>query len=333
MHHLLSAQIRHGGLSLMDIAARLGYVIHNRYDIVHAFEPRPATVWPALMARKIWGSPYVAECADLWGPDGIGAIRGPLSRATLGRFDHWMEKFVWGHADGVAALTTYMRNRVHGTGLPEDRIRVVFVGADFEHIVPLPQPQARLTHGVPLDADVVAHTGFTHYDARLLADMFVELVRVNPKAFLLMSGGRLAEVEARLAEAGLQHFTRHVGFVPREQMSSVLACCDVVALPYSRRPINLGRFPIRFGDCLAAGKPLVTNPTGDLGDIVQQEGVGLVAPEEPLAYAGVVQSLLANKPLQIQMGQRARALAETKFSWRVIAEQMHGLYQELLRRG
>jgi hypothetical protein len=58
MPDLLPARIRHDGLSLMDIAARLGYGARQRYDLVHAFEPRPATVWPALVARKIWGSPY-----------------------------------------------------------------------------------------------------------------------------------------------------------------------------------------------------------------------------------------------------------------------------------
>jgi len=333
MPDILPARIRNGGLSAMDLLGRAGHVLRVRYDLVHAFEPRPTTVWPALIARRRWAVPYIAECDDLWGWEGIAGIRSPLSRATLGRFDAAMESYVLSHADGIAAPSTDLVRRARRGGLPEDRIRLVPVGADFENIVPLPKEEMRARYGVPAAAEVVVHAGSTHYDAGLLAELFVALAGLNPAAFLLMAGGRLPSVERRLNLAGLHGRWKHVGFVPYERLGEVLACGDVALLPYSDRPLNRGRFPSRFGDYLASGRPIVTNPTGDAGRIVQEEGVGLSALEDPPAFAAAVQSLLTNHELQAEMGRRARRLAETRFAWRVIAHQLDDLFRHVLALG
>jgi len=330
MPDLLPARIRNGGLSIMDLAGRAGHVARVRYDLVHAFEPRPTTVWPALLARRRWGCPYVAECDDLWGREGIAGIRGPVWRASLGRFDDAMERFVWSHADGIAAPSTDLVRRAQRGGLPHDRIRLVPVGADFEGIVPMPKVEMRSRYGVPAQAAVVVHAGSTHYDAGLLAEVFVALAGLHPDAYLLMAGGRLPSVERRLTRAGLQGRWKHVGFLPIEKLGEVLACGDVALMPYSDRPINRGRFPSRFGDYLAAGRPIATNPTGDAGRIVQEEGVGLAFPEDPQAFAAGVCSLLEDHPKHEAMGRRARQLAETRYSWREMAQRMDELFRIVL---
>ena len=330
MPDILPARLRGGGLSPMDLAGRARHVLQVRYDIVHAFEPRPATVGPALLSRRRWGSAYVAECDDLWGAEGIAATRPLAWRATLGRFDDAMEHFVWKQADAASAPTTELVNRIRRAGLPEDRIALVSVGADFEQIRPLPKGPMRSELGVPSEADVVVHVGSTDYDQALLAETFLALARLNPGAFLLMSGGRLPAVERRLAQAGLHGRWRHMGFVPFDQVERVLACADVALMPYSDRPLNRGRFPGRFGDYLASGRPIVTNPTGDAGRIVVEEGVGLAAPEEPAAFASVVQTLLRDPRRREEMGKRARRLAETRYSWRVMAEKLDALFRSVL---
>jgi glycosyltransferase involved in cell wall biosynthesis len=333
MPDLLPARLRNGGLSPIDLACRAQHVLRVRYDLVYASGPRPATVWPALIARRRWDSPYVAGCDDLWGWEGIAEIRRGASRLTLGRLDAAMERFVWSHADAIATPSTDLLRRMRQGGLPRERIQLVGVGADFERIQPLPKADMRRLHGVPAAAHVVVHAGSSDYDADLLSELFVALARLDPDAFLLMVGARLPSVERRLTEAQLQGRWKNVGFIPMEHLGKALACGDVALLPYSDRPLNRGRFPSRFGDYLASGRPMVINPTGDAGRIVHEERVGLTAPEGPTGFATVVHGLLSDPGLQEEMGRRARRLAETRYAWRAMAEQLDVLFRQVLARG
>lgn len=331
MPDVFPERIRHGGLSPVDLLGRILHVSRTPYDIIHGFEPRPCTTVPAFLARWLRHAPFVADWCDLWGMEGIAGLRGPLARATLGRFDHMWERYTRLRADMVIANNSELVRRGQVMGLPPDRIQLVWVGANSDIITPLPQEAMRAKYGLPTDAQIIVHTGFTVYDARLLAETFVALARRNQRAMMLMAGGVLPHVDEIVAEAGFADRMRHVGFVPYETQAEILACGDVMVVPYTNRLINVARFPIRFGDYLAAGRPIVTNATGDMGEIVKGEDVGLLAPEDPDAFANVIQTLMDNAPLREEMGRRARQLAETRFSWRMMAERVDGVYQMLLR--
>jgi glycosyltransferase involved in cell wall biosynthesis len=94
--------------------------------------------------------------------------------------------------------------------------------------------------------------------------------------------------------------------------------------------VNAARFPNRFGDYLAAGRPIATNPTGDVGEIVEREQVGIVAPDEPRAFADAVLRLLDDPSASEAMGRRSRGLAETRYSWKALVEPLAGFYQGLV---
>ena len=100
-------------------------------------------------------------------------------------------------------------------------------------------------------------------------------------------------------------------------------------LPLSDRPVNSARFPNRFGNYLAAGRPIATNPTGDVGEVVEREQVGIVAPDEPGAFADAVLRLLDDLPTCGAMGRRARDLAETRYSWPAAVEPAYLMYRWL----
>ena len=144
-----------------------------------------------------------------------------------------------------------------------------------------------------------------------------------------MSGRRFSLVEERAAAVGAGHRVVHVGVVPYGELGSVMACGDVMVVPYTAQPHNEARFPNRAGDYLAAGRPIATNPTGDLGRLVEAERVGIVAPQVPEAFARAILDLLHRPELRDEMGTRARALAETTLSWRAVAASVGELYDEL----
>ncbi len=326
----LPERLRHGGLSPFDLLGRTIHALRERYDLVHCFNHRPGASIPALLAQRRWHIPLVYDWADLWGRGGIADMRSALSRQTLGRLDAYAERRLAHLADAVTVISSDLGAYAREVGVPAGRIHTLPVGADVESIRPMPKAAVREKYQLPPDAPIVVHIGFAPYDADLLAGTFVSLARLHPAVILLTSGRLPASVVESLEREGLRHHLRDLGVVPHERLGEVLACGDVMILPYSNTSINRHRYPNRLGDYLAAGRPVVTNPTGDVGDLVIREGLGLVAEEDPERFAGAIRSLLEQPVLCEEMGRRARALAEGPLSWRAMAGRLDAIYRVLV---
>jgi glycosyltransferase involved in cell wall biosynthesis len=326
---VLPYRFRNGGLSPMDVAARAAHVLRERYDIVHTFEPRPSATVPALIASRRNGTVFVADWADLWGPEGMAAIWPAPQRVTLGAFDGVWQSYTRRRADAVTVISSDLEQRALDLGVPAARIRRVPIGANDDLFHPTAPAEARTRLGIPDDALVLVHTGFAPFDGWLLARTFAHVARAEPRTWLLMSGRRFPEVDRAAAAAGASDRVLHLGVVAYEQLGSVMACGDLMVVPYAPSPHNEARYPNRAGDYLAAGRPIATNPTGDLGRLVADERVGVVAPVEPEHFARAILDLLARPEERAEMGRRGRALAETTLSWRHAAAGVGELYDEL----
>ena len=326
---VLPYRFRNGGLSPLDLAGRLFHVLRERYDVVHTFEPRPSATFPGLLAHKRGETVFVADWADLWGPEGMAATWPTPQRVTLGAFDGFVQSYTRRHADAVTVISSDLERRAVAFGIPPERIRRIAVGANDDLFRPQPAAEARARFGIPVDALVLVHTGFAPFDDWLLAHTFAEIAAVEPRAHLLMSGRRFPLIEERAAAVGAANRVVHVGAVPYRELGTVMACGDVMVIPYTAMPHNEARFPNRMGDYLAAGRPIATNPTGDLGRFVASEQVGVVAPQTPEAFARAILDLLRKPAVRDEMGSRARTLAETTLSWRALAARVGDLYDEL----
>lgn len=326
---ILPYRFRNGGLSPIDLAGRLLHVLRERYDVVHTFEPRPCATVPGLFAQQRGKTVWVADWADLWGPDGMAATWPRPQRVTLGAFDGIAQSYTRRRADAVTVISSDLERRAEALGIPPERIRRIAVGANDDLFRPQAAAEARARFGIPGDALVLVHTGFAPFDDWLLADTFASIAASEPRAHLLMSGRRFPLVEERAAAAGAAHRVVHAGVVPYHELGSVMACGDVMVVPYTAVPHNEARFPNRVGDYLAAGRPIATNPTGDLGRLIARERIGIVAPATPEAFARAILDLLRQPDLRDEMGRRARTLAETTLSWRAVAASVGDLYDEL----
>jgi glycosyltransferase involved in cell wall biosynthesis len=74
----------------------------------------------------------------------------------------------------------------------------------------------------------------------------------------------------------------------------------------------------------------VTNATGDLGDLIVQENVGLAVADTPQAFARAIKQLFEDPELAAELGQRGRALAESKLDWRFLAADLDRFYEQIV---
>jgi glycosyltransferase involved in cell wall biosynthesis len=326
----LPARARESGLSPFGLVNRIGHLLRDRCDLVHCFDHRPAVSLPALLLARRRRIPCIFDWADLWGFDGIAAERGLVSRVLLGTVDDLLENRVRRRADSLTVINTALRDRAKERFTVP--IHLLPVGANSDLIKPLPKKKMRRRFGLPEEAPIAVHTGLAPYDMRYLAEAFVELARRHPGALLVMAGRPFPILESIVAAAGFSDQLVRLGMLDRSTLVEAMACADVLLLPYTNRSVNVHRYPNKLGDYLSAGRPIVTNPTGDLGRLVAQERVGLVAPDTPEAFALAVKQLFDEPELADELGERGRQLAESKLDWGFLAAGLEGFYYETLAR-
>ncbi|MCJ7512016.1 MAG: glycosyltransferase [Anaerolineales bacterium] len=328
MSDIFPARARNGGLSPIDSLGRAIWVWRRRFDIVHAFDHRPAVSFPSLVG-KARGAILISDWADLWGHGGIAEEREGAGR-LLGMLDDFWERRFRQWADGATVITSHLGRRLDAMGMPARRRLLLPPGANIDLIHPLDRAEARRWCGLPVDARIVVFTGFAPYDAELLGEVVWRILEGEPAATVVATGRMPEAMGIALRQRGLAGRLRDLGVVPFADLEKVLACADVLLLPYADKEVNRGRFPNRFGDYLASGRVVVTNRTGDLGDMVEANRIAVLAPEEPEKFAREVVDLLNDPARCEEYAVRARRFAEEVLSWRMLARRVEQFYIEAL---
>ena len=112
-----------------------------------------------------------------------------------------------------------------------------------------------------------------------------------------------------------------------------LTCADLFLLPFADKVYNRGRWPCKIGDYLASGRPVVSNPVGEVRELMQKHEVGVLTDFTPDAFAaGIVEVL--NHPEQAKsMSDTARHVAETDLAWNGIIDELEKAYEFAIEHG
>ncbi|HEX7501949.1 MAG TPA: glycosyltransferase [Acidobacteriota bacterium] len=324
MPSLAPRRVRNGGFSIFDAIARYRQLQIETYDIVHAFDHRPACAYPAWLQKR---APFISDWADLWGTGGLAETR-PIWESPLAFFDRKSEKWLHRKAMAITAISHRLLQISRDLGYDHEHLLHLGVGANHRDIVPLPPGVARERLQLAPGRPVLVHIGFVGNDRDFTQAAISHLKRLVPDVLVLCSGGS--------AEALASHFpatvVRSFGILPYEALSTILSAADVALLPMTVSTLNQARLPNRFGDYLPAGKAVACSEVGDLPAIIRAEQIGIVTAATPEAFAAGVASLLADKPRCLEYGRRARVLAEGRCSWAALAEKLEAFYYRLAGR-
>ena len=136
------------------------------------------------------------------------------------------------------------------------------------------------------------------------------------------SGGKRPELESLARSYGLTNVVFSDLVADKEEVARLVAGCDVCLTIYRAAKEHTWS-PNKMFDSLAAGKPVLINVPGWLGETVEQNQCGRsLDPYRPEALADAMQELADHPDLCRQMGQNARALAEREFDRRILADRL-----------
>jgi len=308
--------------------ARALWLLPHHYDVVHAFECRPAVLLPALAAANRPPARLVTDWCDWFGAGGSVEERpGRLTRAVLRPVETFFEERFRRLAAGTTVICTTLRAKARALGVPEERILDLRDGADVDAIRPGDRAAARAALGLPPAAPIVGYVGqIFPRDARLMADAFAALRAARPDARLLLIGHVNQAVERLLVDpAGVLRS----GPVPYDTLGRYLAACDICWLPLRDSGANRGRWPLKLNDYMAAGRATAATAVGDVAAVLTHYPVGLLARDEPADLARAALALLDDAPRRAAMERAARRAAETAFDWRLRAADLESFYRAL----
>jgi glycosyltransferase involved in cell wall biosynthesis len=146
-----------------------------------------------------------------------------------------------------------------------------------------------------------------------------------------MVGNRIVPRSLEPSYERIRNSLIQVGSVPFSAITSYLRSADVLYFPMDPTVVNdYYRWPIRFCDYLASGRPIVSNAIGAVRRVMTEEDCAIVTKSNPKEIAKGILRVLQNKSLADKIGARAKETAE-KYSTARIARRAEETYRSIFR--
>jgi glycosyltransferase involved in cell wall biosynthesis len=300
-----------------EVKALRGLVESSRPEVLHTHGYRP-DVLHAGAARRL-GVPAVTTLHGFTGGGWKNRLYERLQLRSVRR------------CDAVIAVSRPMSERLSGEGVAGERIHVIPNAWSALGEV-LEGAEAREVLGVSPGAFHVGWVGRLSHEKG--ADVFVEALRQDVlgdiadlpqlEVSVIGDGPRRAELEhAGPGHAGVERIRFH-GALP--DAGKLFRSFDLLVL--SSRTEGT---PIVLFEAMSAGVPIVATTVGGVPDVLGPEDAILVPPEDPVALADAIRSIMSDPA-----GARARALhalerVEKDFSPGPWLDRHEALYDALLR--
>jgi len=217
------------------------------------------------------------------------------------------------------------QDRLVGEGVaPASRTRII-AGSGIDVAVYSLQPQPSGIPVVVLPARMLWDKGVGEF-----VEAARRLKRNGVRARFILVGRRDEHNPAAIPEIRLKEWVKEEvveWWGHREDMPAVYAAAMLVVLPSYREGL-----PKVLLEAAACGKAMVATNVPGCRDIVRDRFNGLlVAPKDSVALAEAIDELLSDHQIREVMGQRSRTRVMAEWSGPRIAEQVLGLYQDMVK--
>jgi glycosyltransferase involved in cell wall biosynthesis len=299
--------VGHGrGHPVHPLAPQLPWALDGA-DVVHTHHTRSAPSRLAAVAARLRGQRLVTTDHGLGGGGWLGLLPALFDRfLTVSRFS-------------ASVL-----------GVPAERTRVVYGGADPQRFTPEPEASR---DGVLYVGRLTPHKGIDR------------LIRALPDGARLTVAGTGGH-DARPPERDYPDLCRRLardravvfpGAVSDTDLPALHRSAAVFVLPtvkddcYGRHFAISELLGLSVLEAMASGTPVVASRLDGLPEIVRDGETGfLVRPGDVGELRDRVAQLLADRALAARMGRRARDLVLEEFTWAACAQRCLAAYRELL---
>lgn len=315
------------GYGAIGIPYRILYALDGRFDIVHSFDHKPNVLLPAILRTKLTNTPLVADWSDWWGATADGSGLQERKAKAVIRLETSMEAFIHREADWVTTISTGLMARAVSLGIPAERVAWIPSGSPSDVILPIDSVKAKENLGIPPSTFLLTHVGMGEERAvSSILPAISKLRRRRPQVRLGIIGP--ARIPDAFAARDVRENLVLFGRIPFDKLHLYLGASDAFVLPLQDTVVDQTRWPNKFGDYIAAARPVLCRGVGDVPAFIREEECGIVW-NDSAELEDAVDRLIFDPGRASEMGERARQLAEGRLSWARIASQFSEIYSHL----
>jgi len=316
----------------------------DRIDIVHA---HATSGFAYALLKRIMKKPYVIHVHGT-----TAGVKNSLKRFLLGiprnslerKFWNWLslkrQEFMWKKADVLIAVSRNIVDElVCFYHVSRDKVKLVHNGVDTNFFKPVSydfKMEARVKLGISGDPVIlyVGHLGIRK-GLQFLIRAVPKIVERFPLAKFVLLGGTPSFLGKRdyrqvwselTGKLGVSKNIVFAGEVRHRNVREYYAAADVFVFPTLYEGLAKALL-----EAMACGLPVVATNTGGNPDVITDGNNGLlVEPGDVEGLASALTSLLLSPRLAKKLGKNARDTVKKHFTWRIAAEKIMGVYEELL---
>lgn len=311
-----------------DILRRIFYLHNQQWDIVHAWDCRPAVILPALYARQqslsVNGKLIIDWC-DWWGRGGTQTERsGRLTKLFYGPIETFFEEKFRTHADGNTVISKALYQRSLSLGVRPDKMIILPQGCVCGDQEILKRENARRHLGLSFVNPVILNVGaLTSSEARLFFDTVQLLFQEHPDCRVVMIGNHNTQVPEILKKN--ERFIE-TGYIPESTLKMYMAACDALLITLADTIASRGRWPSKANPFLASGRAVAITRVGDLAELLEREDAALVTDCNPSDIVKKLLQMFNDPSLKQKFENRGRHVAYNILAWPLIVKKLNNFY-------
>jgi len=284
----------------------------RRVELVHANEPHAlSAAWLARAHRVV---PVVVS----------RRIALPISRGFISMARYRA-------AARIIAVSNFVRQSVIESGLPADRVSVIYDGVQIPPEISATQREsARSQFGIPNQTVCIGNVAafVPEKGHALLLESFAKLRAQFPQCTLLLRG-KGPELPKLQALARQLQIARAIKFLPAScDIETVFAAIDIFAFPSHEEPLGSALLA-----AMAHALPVVAIAGGGVSEVVQDGQSGLLVKAlDSENFVSALARLIANPEEATGLGGAAREAILKRFSANRMVEETLRLYEVLVTR-
>jgi glycosyltransferase involved in cell wall biosynthesis len=250
--------------------------------------------------------------------------------------DRSIQSMVYKSARAIIVHSLYIKSKLlRNFKVNEEKVFIIPHG-NFDIYLPpdrMTKNEARKILGLSREDKVILFFGYIreYKGVDLLLDAFGIAAKHDPDLKLVIAGMPYNETikeryEQQIREiAAGDRILTHFGFIPSGSVQDYFESCDLVVLPYKNID-HSGIIHLAYSFC----KPVVVSAVGDFPETVEHGKSGFVMKDyTPAALSAIILEAVKDKPKLKSMGEYARHLNDSKYSWTDIGIKTAEVYRRL----
>ncbi len=303
--------------------------LRGKFDLIYTFSHKPVDQQTARLIRRRGGF-WMTDWCDLWSwergglldfrlapkplPKALRGFSGFVHRTAYVRDDS-MEFAAPQRADGTSIISSWMYRFTREMGVEDERVLHLISGSD-NRIQPKDKQVCREELGLPAGSLILGYVANITPDNTLLEEALRTVMKARPETFLLSVGPTWFTDDSFVARMIRQGRAKDYQRQPFARIPEMIGASDIMLMPLRDHAFNRSRWPNKFNDYMAGGRPTATCDIGDMGEVIRSRGTGTAGHPTGEGLAAAILQLVDNPELRESAGRRALETAKGTFSWK-----------------